>query len=86
MMTKEELFEEIKLLLVNKFEIEESRIQLDTTFIEDLDLDSIDIVDLIIELNERLGNVVQSGNDFVGVRTIGDITDKLLEIINRNSK
>lgn len=86
MITKEEIFEEIKLLLVNKFEIEESRIQLDTTFIEDLDLDSIDIVDLIIELNEKLDNVVQSGNDFVGVRTIGDITDKLLEIINRNSK
>lgn len=80
-MTKQEIFEEMKRLLISKFEIEESKIQLDTTIVDDLDLDSIDIIDLIIELDD---NLVVSSDDFIDVRTIGDIADKIVEILNRN--
>lgn len=79
-MTKQDIFDEMKRLLISKFEIEESKIQLDTTIADDLDLDSIDIIDLIIELDD---NLVVSSDDFIDVRTLGDIADKILEILTR---
>ena len=53
-MKKEELFEEVKKILTEKFEIEESKITLDSNIVTDLDLDSIDIIDLIVTLNNML--------------------------------
>ena len=53
-MKKEELFEEVKKIMTEKFEIEESKITMDSNIVTDLDLDSIDIIDLIVTLNNML--------------------------------
>lgn len=73
-MKKEELFEEVKKILTEKFEIEESKITMDANIVTDLDLDSIDIIDLIVTLNNMLKLNV-SAADFKDKRTLSEILD-----------
>ena len=73
-MKKEELFEEVKKILTEKCEIEESKITLDSNIVTDLDLDSIDIIDLIVTLNNMLKLNV-SAADFKDKRTLSEILD-----------
>ena len=75
-MKREELFKHVKGTLVKEFECEESKIVPEARFYEDLDLDSIDAVDLIVQLrNER--NIEVSSEDFKSIRTVGDLLDVL---------
>ena len=73
-MKKAELFAEVKKILIEKFEIEESKITLDSNIVTDLDLDSIDIIDLIVTLNNMLKLNV-SAADFKDKRTLSEILD-----------
>ena len=73
-MKKEELFEEVKKIMTEKFEIEESKITMDSNIVTDLDLDSIDIIDLIVTLNNMLKLNV-SAADFKDKRTLSEILD-----------
>ena len=73
-MKKEDLFEEVKKILTEKFDIEESKITMDANIVTDLDLDSIDIIDLIVTLNNMLKLNV-SAADFKDKRTLSEILD-----------
>lgn len=64
------------------FEIEPERITPEARFYDDLDLDSIDAVDLLVKLRPFVGQKTISPNDFKQVRTIGDLTKVLEKIIN----
>ncbi len=75
-MTKNELFDRIVAILHESFEIDPSRIQLETRLYEDLDIDSIDAVDLIVQLKPLLGRSLQP-DAFKSVRTVQDIIDVL---------
>jgi acyl carrier protein len=75
-MTKDELFERITSILKDNFEIEPSRITLDARLGEDLDIDSIDAVDLIVQLKPLLGGRLQP-DAFKSVRTVQDVVDVL---------
>ena len=79
-MKKEELFEEVKKILTEKFEIEESTITLDSNIVIDLDLDSIDIIDLIVTLNNMLKLNV-SAADFKDKRTLSEILDVICNAV-----
>ena len=79
-MKKEELFEEVKKILTEKFEIEESKITLDSNIVTDLDLDSIDIIDLIVTLNNMLKLNV-SAADFKDKITLSEILDVICNAV-----
>lgn len=79
-MKKEELFEEVKKILTEKFEIEESKITMDANIVTDLDLDSIDIIDLIVTLNNMLKLNV-SAADFKDKRTLSEILDVICNAV-----
>ena len=67
-------------LLADKFEVDPARITLEADLYHDLDLDSIDAVDLVIKLQEMTGKRI-TPEQFRGVRTIGDVVvavDRLL--------
>ena len=49
-MTKEEIFEKLKEIFISEFELDESKITMDALVAEDLDLDSIDAVDIIVKM------------------------------------
>ena len=79
-MTKNELFERIAAILHDSFEIEPARITPDARLYDDLDIDSIDAVDLIVQLKPLLGRSLQP-DAFKAVRTVQDIVDVLYGLI-----
>ena len=79
--TKEEIFNKIKKDLVALFELDEADISMDSKIFEDLDLDSIDAVDLIVKIQKEIGKSI-SPEDFKQVRTIGDVVEVLYRISN----
>lgn len=58
--------------LVELFELEPERITLDAHLYEELEIDSIDAVDLIDHIMRRTGKKIAS-EDFKTVRTVGDV-------------
>ena len=71
-MTESEIFEELKKIVAENFEIEPEKITLDSNIVTDLDMDSIDAIDMVAELQKKLGCRF-SAEDFKAVKTIGDI-------------
>lgn len=82
MVTEQQIFEELKHVLVETFEIDPAAIVPEAKLYDDLDLDSIDAVDLLVKLRPFVGNKSISPNDFKQVRTVGDLTAVLNRIIN----
>ena len=75
-MTKDELFARISTILQDTFEIDPARITPDASLNADLDIDSIDAVDLIVQLKPLLGARLQP-EAFKSVRTVQDVVDVL---------
>ena len=78
-MDKEELFLEIKRILVDQFDIDESIISADANLYEELDIDSIDAVDLMVHIKELTGKKIPP-EQFKEVRTIRQVLDVLAEL------
>jgi acyl carrier protein len=74
MNNREEILIAIKTIMVEMFEIEEKAITLEARLYQDLDFDSIDAVDMIVQLKEMTGKTVKP-DDFKSARTIGDVVD-----------
>ena len=79
-MTKNELLDRIVTILHDSFEIEPARITPEARLYDDLDIDSIDAVDLIVQLKPLLGRSLQP-DAFKSVRTVQDIVDVLYGLI-----
>jgi acyl carrier protein len=71
-MTDDEILEALRKILHDSFEIEPGRVAMDTHLFEELDLDSLDAVDLAISLQEMTGKRIKPG-DFKSVRTVADV-------------
>lgn len=81
MTSKDQIFEMLKEILVEYFEIDADDISLESNLYEDLDLDSIDAVDLVVKLREQTGKKIEP-QDFKLVRTVNDVivaVQKLLD-------
>lgn len=79
MQSKEEIFSMLTELLVDEFEIPAEDISLEAKLYDELDLDSIDAVDLVVKLRELTGVKIDP-ESFKQVRTIGDIVNALADI------
>ena len=83
-MKKEDLLKHIQGTLVKAFNCDESKIVPEARFYEDLDLDSIDAVDLIVRLrNEQ--HIDVTPDDFKSIRTVGDLIDVLARLTGESA-
>ena len=80
MHTKDEVLEQIKSSLTELFELDPARISLAARLNEDLEIDSIDAVDLLDRLRRQTGAKI-SAEDFRSVRTVGDMVDAVYKIV-----
>jgi len=80
-MTKDDIFERIVAILHETFEIERERITPQSRLYDDLDVDSIDAVDLIVQLRPMVGKRLQP-EAFKSVRTVQDVVDALHGLVN----
>ena len=74
-------FEKIKELLLNQLEnIDESQIHLDSSFVEDLGADSLDLVDLLMAFEEEFGIEIpdETAENFVTVQDAVDYFKKVM--------
>lgn len=84
MHTRDEIFNTIKEILVKEFDCDESKIKTESNLVEDLDLDSIDAVDLVVKLQGIINRKVDP-EDFKQIRTLQDVVDAVEKIINTNN-
>lgn len=82
MYTKEKIYLFLQETLVSLFEIDPKDISPDANLYEDLDIDSIDAVDLTVKLKEFTGRRIQP-SDFKQVRTVQDVVNAVYELLNR---
>lgn len=78
-MNKEELFNKIKHILAKDFEINASLISMKSDLYDDLDIDSIDAVDLLVYVKEITGKKIPP-DQFKQVRTIENVIDTILSL------
>ena len=76
MASREEILERLRKTLSEEFDCDSSKIVPEARFYEDLDLDSIDAVDLIVRLRKEVPFEIKS-EDFKSIRTVGDLLDVL---------
>ena len=80
-MTKDQLFQRIVAILHETFDIEPSRVKPGSRLGEDLDIDSIDAVDLIVQLKPLLGGNLKP-EAFRSVRSVQDVVDALHDMMH----
>jgi acyl carrier protein len=78
-MTKEEIFAKIQEMLAELFEIEPQEIKPESKLFEELELDSIDAVDLVVKLQKTIGKKIMP-EEFKQVRTVQDVVDVVYKI------
>ena len=78
MHSKDEIFKWVTDLMKTEFHFRDEELRLSTHLVDDLDLDSIDAVDLAVRLEEKTGLSLDEA-DLKSIRTIQDIVDLIDE-------
>lgn len=82
--TRESLLSRITVILEEQFDVEPDSISTESRLREDLDIDSIDAVNLMIELKSITAKKITLEN-FHQVKTIGDLVDAILVFLSQDS-
>lgn len=80
MNSPEQIYQRILAVMEELFEINPAKVALDSRLYEDLDIDSIDAVDLVVELKKITGKKIQP-DDFKSVRTVQDVVDAVSRLL-----
>ncbi len=81
MQNRDEIFSTLRESLVELFELEPERVTLDANLYQDLEIDSIDAVDLIDHIKRKTGKKL-AAEDFKAVRTVGDVVEAVFRLVN----
>lgn len=79
---KEIIFNELCNMLSQLFELDKGHISLSSKLYEDLDLDSIDAIDLLVHLQKKTGLKFQP-EEFKSVKTVSDVVDIVYERLKK---
>ena len=79
MLSKDDIFLNVKTILVDLFELDEEMVTPEARLYEDLDIDSIDAVDMMIEL-KKFGSSEITPEQFKGVKKLQDVVDILAKV------
>lgn len=84
MLSKEQIEAHLRTSLVEKFDVPPEDIKHDARLYEDLDIDSLDAVDLVLELKEATGVKVKP-EDFRSARTVSDVVDAVHALVEEEA-
>ena len=71
-------FDKVKDIIIDKLGVEEEKISTEASFVDDLGADSLDTVELIMQLEEEFGIEIPDDAD-ENIKTVGDITKYINE-------
>jgi acyl carrier protein len=80
MLSRDDIYQKLAAYLEEMFEVPREKISMDARLAEDLDLDSIDAVDLIVKLQELTSRKFNP-EEFKSVRTVSDIVERVHELL-----
>ncbi|BCS42149.1 MULTISPECIES: acyl carrier protein [Pseudomonas] len=81
MQTREDIFEILRAAMVELFELEPERVTLEANLYQDLEIDSIDAVDLIDHIKRKTGKKI-AAEEFKSVRTVSDVVEAVYKLVN----
>ncbi|GBH20684.1 putative Acyl carrier protein [Pseudomonas syringae pv. actinidiae] len=81
MQTREDIFEILRAAMVELFELEPERVTLDANLYQDLEIDSIDAVDLIDHIKRKTGKKI-AAEEFKSVKTVDDVVEAVYRLVN----
>ena len=71
-MTMEEIFKTMQDLIAEQFAIDTDEISMDSSFVNDLGADSVDLVELVMAMEEEFDIGEIDEEDLAGLKTVGD--------------
>jgi acyl carrier protein len=80
-MNKDDILQRVATILVETFEVDRSKVTLDAKLYDDLEIDSIDAVDLIVQLKPLVGRRLEP-DTFKSVRTVSDVVEAVHGLVN----
>lgn len=81
MQSREAIFSILHQALVELFELDPAQINLQANLYQDLEIDSIDAVDLIDHIKRQTGKKI-AAEEFKAVRTVGDVVEAVYRLAN----
>lgn len=81
MHNRDEIYRKVTEVLEDLFEIDPQRVALESNLYTDLDIDSIDAVDLVVELKNITGKKIKP-DDFKSVRTVEDVVEAVAKLLD----
>ncbi len=81
MKNEQEIYQGIQSVLVDLFEIDPQLVTPQSRLYEDLDVDSIDAVDMVVELQKITGKKIKP-DEFKSVRSVQDVIDAISRLLN----
>ena len=81
MQSREEIFATLRDALVELFELEAERVTLEANLYQDLEIDSIDAVDLIDHIKRKTGKKI-AADEFKSVRTVNDVVEAVYRLVH----
>lgn len=79
------VYEEVSALLVKLFEVAPEDIHPEAKLYEDLELDSIDAVDMIVHLQKKTGKKIRP-ETFKSVRTVQDVVNAVEQLLHETTE
>ena len=71
-MTMEDIFKTMQDLIAEQFAIDADEISMDSSFVDDLGADSVDLVELVMAMEEEFNVGEIDVDDLTGLKTVGD--------------
>lgn len=71
-MTMEEIFKTMQDLIAEQFAIDTDEISMESSFVDDLGADSVDLVELVMAMEEEFDIGEIDEEDLAGLKTVGD--------------
>ncbi len=81
-MQKEEIIEKVNEFLIDEFELEEDQVKPDALLKDDLEIESLDFVDIAVAIEKEFGFKVV-GEEMVDVRTLDNLYDYIQKKVNQ---
>ena len=72
-MEREEIIQAVNSIFMERFELDASELTPEKNIVTDLELDSLDIVDMIVGLQQKFGIMLRDNKDIRAVKTLGDV-------------
>ena len=74
------MFEKIQEIIAEKLSIDADQITLESSFVDDLNADSLDIVELVMALEDELDMEIPD-EDVEGFKTVGDVVEYVKNLV-----